>query len=58
MLLLLLIGAGIATPTVDGVRAYATTTFSAATGAATGITSITLAQTGTSPRTNAETTEE
>lgn len=58
MLLLLLLGAGVTTPTTDGVRAYGHTTFRAVTGGATGVTSVTLADTGATPRTNAETTEE
>lgn len=78
MLLLLFAGAGIATPSVDGVRAYgrttyatvypSATTFSAAHGgwgafrgvtdADGGQTVVTQASGATTPRTDADTTEE
>lgn len=58
MLLLLLIGAGVTTPTTDGVRAYATTTFRSATNGATSASSVSLAATTVAPQTNAQTTEE
>ena len=57
MLLLLLLGAGTPTPSVDGVRAYGHTTFRAVTGAAISTTTITSADADTTARTNAETTE-
>lgn len=58
MLLLLLIGAGITTPTTDGVRAYANTTYRAVSNAATAATSITNADGSMYAVTNADTTEE
>lgn len=58
MLLLLLLGAGVATPVVDGVRAYAQTTYRSATNAASAATTVTLASGGVTPLTNAETTED
>lgn len=58
MLLLLLLGAGMTTPTTDGVRAYGHTTFRSVTGGVTSATAVTLAGSGNTPLTNAETTEE
>ena len=58
MLLLLLLGAGPTTPSVDGVRAYGHTTFRVVTGTATSTTTITLADGNLRAVTNADTTEE
>lgn len=58
MLLLLLIGAGVTTPTTDGVRAYGHTTYATVTNAAQATTTITNAARTVRAVTNAETTEE
>lgn len=58
MLLLLLLGAGVTTPTVDGVRAYGHTTYATVTQSATATMTITNAARTVRAVTNAETTEE
>lgn len=58
MLLLLLLGAGTPTPSVDGVRAHGSTTYRSATDSATVATSISLVDGSTRAVTNADTTED
>lgn len=57
-MLLLWLVAGVQLPSSDGVIAYATTTFGVVTGSAAALTTVTLAQSDTTPRTGAQTTEE